>query len=204
VSGEGAVVALFNGAQGDVSVRWKKRDRGELLARAHTLANKVCTLLPGVEDPDPTVAFQYGVVDPIGGQEFLDASERAKAYKRKSVEDPKPGAAELGGAPAVDGDGVPQNNKGLDLVTVAVGIGKQQMEWCAIWMVPDGVDHNQKYRFEVDKIIGSTASQDFKIGEPEAWSPRRPESPLAPDRRSDFWCRSWLPGTCPKTCSAGP
>jgi len=441
VSGEGAVVALFNGAQGDVSVQWKKRDRGELLARAHTLANKVCTLLPGVEDPDPTVAFQYGVVDPIGGQEFLDASERAKAYTRKIPKDPKPGAAELGGAPdgrtifydlglkeelrnfardehgaklppgkfevgdlsfdlaklafildpppgeaplgvyrlgqtaiatlpgefttiagqrvretvtatlgpsdtdsvllvgfgnghvsylttpeeydaqyyegasnyygaetaplltarlgelvenlkngstlpkpwpydydagsrrsfkprdawgppywvddglseivqdptthfperdfpyfcwidalpvldlegtscervvpdvnvveatgapAVDGDGVPQNNRGLDLVTVAVGVGKQQMEWCAIWMVPDGVDRNRKYRFEVDKVIGSTASQDFEIDEPETWAARPPESPLTPDRRSDLWCRSWLPGTCPKTCSAGP
>lgn len=441
VTGEGAVVALFNGAQGDVSVTWKERDRGELLARAQTLANKVCTLLPGVADPDPTVAFQYTVVDPIGGQEFFDASQRAKEYERKSVEDPKPGVAELGGAPdgrtifydlglreemrsfardehgaklppgklevgdlsfdiakltfilepppdeaplgvyrlgktaivalpgefttimgqrvreavtaklgppdtdrvlligfgnghvsylttpeeydaqyyegasnyygaetaplltarlgelaekletgsappkarpyhyeagskrsfksrdawgppywvddglseivqdptthfpkrdfpffcwidalpvldtegtncervvpgvkvveaatgatAKDGDEVPQNNRGLDLVTVAVGVGKKRMEWCAIWMVPDSVDHNQKYRFEVDKIIGSAASQDFEIGEPEAWSPRPSESPLEPDRRSDFWCRWGLPGTCPTTCSSG-
>lgn len=93
------VVALFNGAEGDVSPMWVERDRVAVRSLAETLARKLCTLLPATPQPPPTIAFRFEMVEKLAGQSFDDESSRAAGYPRRVPGKPEPGAAQIGGAP---------------------------------------------------------------------------------------------------------
>ncbi|MCZ6462874.1 MAG: neutral/alkaline non-lysosomal ceramidase N-terminal domain-containing protein [Proteobacteria bacterium] len=97
------VVAIFNGAQGDVTTLWSQRNRVELIGMADKLADKVCSgiasaVQQGSAASPPGIAFQYQVVEPLAGRSFADGSDRASGYPRHTSSDALAGAPELGGA----------------------------------------------------------------------------------------------------------
>jgi hypothetical protein len=115
---------------------------------------------------------------------------------------------ETGGGVPVSIGGVPQNSsRGLDVVTVLTGVGKDMVtgkdatEWCAIWMVPAATPAAQ-YRFHIERIRGpaltSALFQAGGLGPPVFYSPTA--EPLFPDRRDSIFCESWLEflGLCPE------
>jgi len=90
------VVAMFNGAQGDVSLQWRNRNRGEALKFAQTLTSHVCGRIDaGLRDvPGPVkVSYQHEVA-PLVARKFQDA----EGYARTTEKEPKMGAAQFGGA----------------------------------------------------------------------------------------------------------
>jgi neutral ceramidase len=105
------VVALFNGAQGDVSVTWHRRDRFELLNTDPTppkklglavqLAKFICQDLsatPPVQNPAPSIAIRFAWL-PL--EESLHAEKLTPCqpwHERCTVEEPISGAAAMGGA----------------------------------------------------------------------------------------------------------
>lgn len=87
------IVALFNGAQGDVSLDWTTRDRHDLLRLTEKLEAKVCSLLPHAEvRPVKKIAFQYGRA-PLKKQKFHDRDGIA----RRTTAWGQHGAPETGG-----------------------------------------------------------------------------------------------------------
>jgi neutral ceramidase len=88
------VVALFNGAQGDVSLQWdpRRRTRAELFELAGRLVEKLHAILPGKAAPVARLGFQHELVTPLGGRS-VDAGA-----KRSTAQLPSVGASMLGGA----------------------------------------------------------------------------------------------------------
>ena len=90
------VVAMFNGSQGDVSLQWERRTRGEAIRFAEKLTEHVCGRIDaGLRDvPEPvTVSYQYERVS-VKDQTFDDEN----GYARKTAEKPRVGSGEFGGA----------------------------------------------------------------------------------------------------------
>ena len=50
---------------------------------------------------------------------------------------------------SLDYDGFPEDNFGLDIVTLGKMRNYSGSEWCAFWMPPDGADDAKTYRFNV-------------------------------------------------------
>jgi neutral ceramidase len=96
------VVAIFNGAQGDVSLQWERRTRGEAIRFAKKLTEHVCDRIDdGLRDiPEPvTVSYQYERVS-VKEQEFAHEfdEEINSARTWKTAKEPKFGSGEFGGA----------------------------------------------------------------------------------------------------------
>jgi neutral ceramidase len=106
---EPEVVALFNGAQGDVSATWERRDRFELLNEnvsngrlglAVQLAHFICGSNPGIdsqsEDYSMDLHFQFSRIElenqPHTPEPCVPWTEKC------TVEEPLPGIPSLGGA----------------------------------------------------------------------------------------------------------
>ncbi len=89
------VVGVFNGAQGDVSLWWRRHDREEALALSKQLVDHVCNrLAAGLRDPGaPSLGFQFDYVS-VANRSFTDA----EGYSRTTESRPAMGAPELGGA----------------------------------------------------------------------------------------------------------
>jgi hypothetical protein len=93
------VVAIFNGAQGDVSLQWRRRTRAEAENLAERLAGHVCEDLNLANErlrdmPEPkTIRYRFAVEDVKGTPTFEDDDERQRA----TVDYPDYGAANLGG-----------------------------------------------------------------------------------------------------------
>lgn len=96
--GEFPVVALFNGAQGDVTTQWSTRDRADLLALSDRITQKVCDALPGAAEASSSLGFQYREVEPLAAASFEDPFDDQK-YEQQLPDEPDGGAPELGGAP---------------------------------------------------------------------------------------------------------
>jgi len=90
------VIALFNGAQGDISATWEKRDRGELLGMGEDLASRVLALLHGGEVLESDLAFRYEVAQ-VAGECFQDREDGA-LLERCAAERAVSGLSQLGGA----------------------------------------------------------------------------------------------------------
>lgn len=95
--GDFPVVALFNGAQGDVTTRWSTRDRADVLALSDRIGEALCAALPGSAEPAPGLAFQYREVEPLSERSFDDPFDGQK-YAHQTPAEPEAGAPELGGA----------------------------------------------------------------------------------------------------------
>jgi hypothetical protein len=77
---------------------------------------------------------------------------------------------------------MPQDNHGIDLVTVMVGISSDQTEWCGIWLRPASGVPSGQCRFEVESIDETTlTSQPFQCdtGSPPVARPKVPLEPPA-------------------------
>jgi len=117
------VVALFNGAQGDASVTWNRRDRFELLNADPTLpttqprlglavqlARFICGKDPGIQptsdqhldasDPERNIAFQFAWLSlkPSLHSQTLDPNDCMPWNEHCTVQEPLPGLATMGGA----------------------------------------------------------------------------------------------------------
>jgi hypothetical protein len=97
-----AVVAFFNGAEGDVSPTWTHRDRDEVLDLGGRLADRVCTLLGHLKPvPSPGIGFGFERVDladqAVAGDTVLDGASSAAAEHRTAGKG-STGAAAAGGA----------------------------------------------------------------------------------------------------------
>lgn len=93
-----AVVALFNGAQGDVSPNWIEQDRVNTVRIGTSLATGIHTALeqpgrPLASGGTPELAYQFGRF-PIAGRRF----EPTPGVVRQTAARARPGAAALGGA----------------------------------------------------------------------------------------------------------
>lgn len=93
-----AVVALFNGAQGDVSPNWVEQDRTNTVRIGLTLAGGIRTALeqpghPLLATPAQGITYQFGRF-PIAGQRF----EPTPGTVRQTAARARAGAAALGGA----------------------------------------------------------------------------------------------------------
>lgn len=101
----GSVVAFFNGAEGDVSPTWTKRNRQEVLDRGDQLASKMCTLLAsGMRTAETSIEFRFDRVE-IPDQSFdekvsyLDQDGvQQTTLERRTEERGRAGAAAIGGA----------------------------------------------------------------------------------------------------------
>ncbi len=91
------VVALFNGAQGDVTTQWTTRDRGDLLNLSDAIGEGLCSALPGANEPSPKLAFQYEEITRLTDVAFEDPFDGQK-YAHDTPTRPEGGVAELGGA----------------------------------------------------------------------------------------------------------
>lgn len=90
---DGPVVALFNGAEGDVSPGWSTQDRRDLVRLGEPLARAVVELCTGGERVDGDIRHRFAVV-PLAGHRFRDQAGGESA----TSEEPLPGAAMIGGA----------------------------------------------------------------------------------------------------------
>ncbi|MCZ6690302.1 MAG: neutral/alkaline non-lysosomal ceramidase N-terminal domain-containing protein [Planctomycetota bacterium] len=94
------VVALFNGALGDISPAWERQDLldamklGGRLAQALQDAEASPAIWSGLLADSPEIQWRYDRVH-MRDKTFRDKSGR----KRKTTRDPRPGAPMLGGAP---------------------------------------------------------------------------------------------------------
>jgi len=97
------VVAFFNGAEGDVSPTWTRRDLDDAVDHGTRLATKVCALLDRMKVVDTTVQFRFDRIA-LAGQtfveevEFLDPSGNAATQERRTTAKGSAGAASVGGA----------------------------------------------------------------------------------------------------------
>lgn len=126
---------------------------------------------------------------------------------RRAVPDVRIEAA-ASGAPLVVG-AAPQDNRGLDLVTVLHGVSRHATEWCAVWLVPAATPPAAGYRFRVEPVTGDAGdplddltSSAFTL---PAGPAAPPTAPLEADRPAGILCwpsMKWL-GLCPsQTCQA--
>lgn len=96
------VVAIFNGAEGDISADWNRQDRLEALSLGYKLANAILPPLPREVPIAENIKVRYSV-QPIADQEFTeipqDARLRAEPQrKRWTAKAPMIGVAFVGGA----------------------------------------------------------------------------------------------------------
>jgi neutral ceramidase len=99
------VVAMLNGAEGDVSVDWNRQDRHEALSLGDTLANAIYPAAgpPAGEIPiSQSIRVRYSI-HPIRDQEFTEISQSTARWaelprKRRTARRPVPGVAFAGGA----------------------------------------------------------------------------------------------------------
>ncbi|HEX5050756.1 MAG TPA: neutral/alkaline non-lysosomal ceramidase N-terminal domain-containing protein [Planctomycetota bacterium] len=89
------VVALFNGAEGDVSPLWWRQDRIETVRSGTVLGDALVALVrgPAARLAPPKIEGAFGRV-PIADQSWVDEQQRTHA----TAPDPVPGAGQLGGA----------------------------------------------------------------------------------------------------------
>ena len=90
------VIALFNGAEGDVSATWERRDRGELLTLGEALASRVVAVIRGGELIGTDLASQYEVAR-VAGRCFRDPVERG-SERRCTSPRAVSGLSQIGGA----------------------------------------------------------------------------------------------------------
>jgi neutral ceramidase len=90
------VVALFNGAQGDVTATWTTRDRADALDLSGRIAEKICSLVPGDLEEDPRVAFRFDEI-PVEKTAFHDPHDGMRVHT--TAPEPQAGASEMGGGP---------------------------------------------------------------------------------------------------------
>lgn len=92
------VVALFNGAEGDVSPNWVQQDRANTIRVGSALAGTMESLLRGADRPlsseaQPGVSYQFDRIV-IAGARF----ESPAGVPRQTAVRAQPGASQLGGA----------------------------------------------------------------------------------------------------------
>lgn len=95
------VVAVFNGAEGDVSPAWEqgRRDRRGVLDIATEVAEKVCSLLPAAVDrTDPDISYRWGEITPLADRPVDDPFDRRAAWEQRTARRALVGAAAVGGA----------------------------------------------------------------------------------------------------------
>lgn len=92
--GSGSVVALWNGAEGDVSPNWAPQGRTSTVGLGEALADAIVAALrePGREvTGEIDVAFAWR---PIAGERFVDAAGKEQRTARRAI----PGKGQFGGA----------------------------------------------------------------------------------------------------------
>lgn len=87
------VVAIFNGAEGDVSPAWQQQDRRDALRLGRVLAEGIVALGEGGTAVDGPLGGQFAIV-PLRGKCFSDAAHETRC----TADAPVAGAATLGGA----------------------------------------------------------------------------------------------------------
>lgn len=95
------VVAVFNGAEGDVSPAWEagKRDRRNVLDIAEDIAARVCAILPSAQDrPNADIAYRWGELTELDDQWVDDPFDRRTGWQQRTAAKARVGAAALGGA----------------------------------------------------------------------------------------------------------
>ena len=91
-----AVVALFNGAEGDVSPYWEKQGRGDGLRMGTLLASNLTELLTGGQPVAGELSWRFARF-PVAGREFTDEGGRlCRTDTRAEVGVPSIGGAEDG------------------------------------------------------------------------------------------------------------
>ncbi len=94
-----AVVAIFNGALGDISPAWKQQDRRDTMRLGRLLADKM--VAPGVAAVSIEVVIENRfALTPLAGSCFVEKSttEKNQPVERCTAEQPLPGVGLLGGA----------------------------------------------------------------------------------------------------------
>jgi neutral ceramidase len=95
------VVAVFNGAEGDVSPAWEqgKRDRLDVLEIAGDVAARVCAILPAAVDrPNADIDFQWAEVQPLTNRPVDDPFDQRGGWEQRTARAPMVGAPAIGGA----------------------------------------------------------------------------------------------------------
>jgi neutral ceramidase len=96
LGGRDVVVAFFNGAEGDVSPRWIRQDRGDAVAVGNRLAAEIEKLATSAASSPPAkveLSTAFDVV-PLAGRAFVDDAGR----EVRTAPAPMSGFAQLGGA----------------------------------------------------------------------------------------------------------
>jgi neutral ceramidase len=89
----GAVVAIFNGAEGDVSTCWENQDRRDALKMGTLLANNLSGLLTGGQAVDGELTWRYARFQ-LANRAFTDE----QGQLRRTDTQAEPGVATIGGA----------------------------------------------------------------------------------------------------------
>lgn len=95
------VVAVFNGAEGDVSPAWEqdRRDRSDVLGIAGDVAKRVCAILPAAVDrPGADIAFRWSEIEPLSDRAVDDPFDRREKWEQRTAREPKVGLPATGGA----------------------------------------------------------------------------------------------------------
>jgi neutral ceramidase len=97
------VVALFNGAEGDVSLDWQRRNRPELMDLAERLSRFICGEDEGVEPDadtynDPEIALRFSWPYQLAAVSADEGSDCVPWHEHCTAKEPLPGLASMGGA----------------------------------------------------------------------------------------------------------